>query len=68
MGDFLLTEEQKSWFGDRMHESSTGRVIVPSYLYNKFRKIVGNELLSNDRVKSWLISNVYNECGYSRHY
>ena len=59
-GDFL-DDEQKSWFGARMSESHTGRVIVPSYLYVKFKKIVGDEHLKNEHIKIWLIDNVYND-------
>ncbi|AUR86202.1 hypothetical protein NVP1083O_56 [Vibrio phage 1.083.O._10N.286.52.B9] len=56
----LLTEQQKEWFGDRITESHTGRVLIPTYLYTKFKKIVGNEFLINQHIKSWLIDNVYN--------
>lgn len=59
-GDFL-TDDQKHWFGDRISESQTGRVLVPSYLYAKFKKIVGNENLDNESIKCWLIDNVYND-------
>ncbi len=54
-----LTDEEKNWFGDRMHESSTGRVIVPSYLITKFRKLVGDENLDKLHIKTWLITNCY---------
>ena len=59
-GEFL-TGEQKRWFGDRMSESHTGRVLIPGYLYVKFKKIVGNENLKNENIKCWLIDNVYND-------
>ena len=42
-----LTKEQKEWFSDRMEESHTGRLLIPSYLYAKFRKIVEEPDLSN---------------------
>ena len=58
--DFYLTEEQVIWFGDRMTESSTGRVLIPTRLYDKFRKITNNELLTNITIKCWLIDNIYN--------
>lgn len=54
-----LTEEQKNWFGNRMDESHTGRVLVPSRLYAKFRKITGREHLQNHVIKCWLIDNCY---------
>lgn len=54
-----LTEEQKKWFGDRMSESHTGRVLVPTYLCTKFRKITDNENLSNEEIKSFLIDHCY---------
>lgn len=50
-----LTKEQINWFGDRMDENSKGAVLVPSYLYKKFRKIADNEFLSNDQIKTYLI-------------
>lgn len=54
-----LTESQKIWFGNRMTEGRTGAVIVPSYLYAKFKKIAGSESLVNHEIKSWLIDNCY---------
>jgi hypothetical protein len=54
-----LTEEQKVWFGNRMTESPTGRIIVPTRLYDKFRKITDNEFLKNHEIKCWLIDNCY---------
>ncbi len=54
-----LTDEEKIWFGNRMYESSTGRVIVPSYLITKFRKLVGDEHLDKLHIKNWLIDNCY---------
>lgn len=56
---YKLTNEQRQWFGDRMDESHTGRVIVPSHLYKKFRKIVDNEFLSNEQIKDYLIEYCY---------
>ncbi len=58
--NFVLTEDQKDWFGNRMDESHTGRVIVPSYLYKKFRKIADNDFLSNEDIKCYLIDKCYN--------
>lgn len=55
-----LTPDQYEWFGDRVNESRSGRVLVPNHCYNKFRKIAGNELLSNKDIKDWLIDNIYN--------
>lgn len=57
---FELTYQEKQWFGDRLHESHTGRVLVPSHCYKKFKKIADNEFLSNEDIKNWLIDNVYN--------
>ena len=59
LADLKLTEEQKDWFGDRMTEGSTGSVKVPTHLYNKFRKIFGDECISNDHIKTYLINNCY---------
>jgi len=56
----LLTPTQIEWFGHRMNESHTGRVLVPSHCYVKFRKIADNEFLSNLIIKTWLIDNIYN--------
>lgn len=58
--DFKLTRSEWDWFGDRMTETRSGRVTVPSHCYNKFRKIIDNEFLSNQHIKDWLIDNVYN--------
>ena len=55
-----LTEDQKEWFGDRMDESAAGRVLIPTRLYDKFRKIQDNEFLGNELIKCYLIDNVYN--------
>lgn len=60
---FKLTREQFDWFGDRMTESHTGRVLVPSHCYSKFRKIIDNEFISNGDIKCYLIDNVYNHSG-----
>jgi hypothetical protein len=60
--DFL--PQDLLWFGDRMHESHTGRVLVPSHCYAKFRKLADNEFLSNQQIKDWLIDNVYLENGW----
>jgi hypothetical protein len=57
---FELTQEQVMWFGDRLHENRAGKVIVPNHCYKKFKKIAGNEFLSNQDIKNWLIDNVYN--------
>ena len=57
--DFL--PQDLDWFRDRVHESHTGRVLVPSHCYTKFRELVDNEFLSNQQIKSWLIDNVYAE-------
>jgi hypothetical protein len=56
---FELNEEQKSWFGNRLNEGATGRVAVPSHLYPKFREIYGNELLSKNEIKSYLLRHCY---------
>lgn len=58
--DFHLTEDQMYWFSERLRESSTGRVIVPSHCYVKFKRVVENDYLSNEQIKCWLIDNVYN--------
>ena len=57
--DFLPS--QLDWFGDRISESQSGRVLIPSHCYAKFRKITDNELISNREIKVWLIDNIYNE-------
>lgn len=57
--EFKLTEEQKKWFGDRMHEGPTGRVIVPSHLYAKYRKLSGREFMPNHAIKTILIDQCY---------
>ena len=54
-----LTEDQKKWFGDRMSETASGRVVVSSYAYRKFRKVTDLEFLTNDQIKSYLITNAY---------
>ena len=55
-----LTEEQKTWFGDRMSESGEGRVIIPTHLYKKFKKITDLEHMPNHQIKCWLIDYCYN--------
>jgi len=54
-----LTQDQKEWFGSRMHESATGRVLVASYLYKKFRKIADAESWTNGEIKDYLIDRCY---------
>ncbi len=61
--NFKLTRREYEWFSDRMTESHTGRVSAPTHCYNKFRKIYGNEFLSNDEIKCYLIDHVYNHSG-----
>jgi hypothetical protein len=56
-----LTNEQKKWFGERMSENDRGRVIIPNYLYIKFKKITEQDELTNTDIKYWLIDNVYND-------
>ena len=58
--DFKLTEDQKDWFGNRMDENQSGRVLVPTRLYKKFRIIADNEFISNHDIKAYLIDHVYN--------
>ncbi len=55
-----LSNEQKEWFGERMDESATGRVIVPKYLLTKLKKIADNDSITDLQAKTWLIDNVYN--------
>lgn len=57
--NYPLTEEQKEWFGSRMDEGRSGRVLVPSYLYKKFKKIFDSEFLSNEAIKCYLIDECY---------
>lgn len=57
---FELTKEQADWFDQRMKESESGRVIVPTRLCEKFRKLSGDPYLSNIEIKTYLISTVYN--------
>ena len=56
---FEWTEELKNWFGDRMDESATGAVTVPSHLYTKYRKLAENPLIPNHEIKSILIRRCY---------
>ena len=56
---FEMTEELKTWFGDRMTESHTGRVIVPSHLYKKYKKLAQNEEIKNHDIRTILIENCY---------
>lgn len=58
---YTLTNDQKKWFGERMSENDQGRVIVPNYLYIKFKKITEQDELTNTDIKYWLIDNVYND-------
>jgi hypothetical protein len=58
--NFKLTDEQKDWFAERMDENASGRVLVPSYLYTKFRKLAENEFISNSDIKNYLIECCYN--------
>jgi hypothetical protein len=56
-----LTEDQKNWFAERMGENASGKVLVPSHLYAKFRKITGLEWVNKAVIKDWLIRNCYRE-------
>ncbi len=58
MNPNILTKEQKLWFGNRMDESQSGRVLVPTYLYDKFRKLTNTEY-ENHMIKSYLIDYCY---------
>lgn len=55
-----LNKEQAEWFDERMSESYTGRVIVPTHLCNKFRRITERPDLDNHTIKRWLIDNIWN--------
>ena len=59
MIDFRLTEEQKDWFGNRIKESHTGRVIVAQHLVEKFRKLSGDYTTSKEVIKNFLIDQCY---------
>ena len=59
--DLLLLPSEINWFGDRITESHSGRVLIPSHCYTKFRRIIGDEFLTNIEVKCWLIDNIYNK-------
>ena len=59
MDEFELTEEQKDWFGNRMDEGRSGAVKVPTYLYDKYRKISDNEFIKNSDIKDILIRQCY---------
>lgn len=59
--DVNLTVDEKEWFGERMYESITGRIMMPSYLYKKFKKITGLNKASNMCIKCYLIDEVYNK-------
>lgn len=41
--EYDLSTEQIEWFAERLDESPTGRVIVPTYVLNKFRRLTGSE-------------------------
>lgn len=56
-----LTREQKIWFLERMDESETGRVIVPTRLCDKLRKLADDPEITNFECKSYLIDNIYND-------
>lgn len=57
--DVWLTDEEISWFGNRMDEGATGAVKVPTRLYEKFRKITGIASAKNHEIKTFLIDNAY---------
>lgn len=57
--DFYLSYEERSYFGNRMTESSTGAVQVPTRLYEKFRNITGLGFAKNHEIKEFLIRNCY---------
>ena len=65
----LLTEEQYTWFANRIFESRSGRVIVKPYLIDKLLKIAEDYSVDRDEGKDWLIDKVYNHYGtYSYSY
>lgn len=59
--EIQLSKQQKVWFADRMDESHTGRVLIPSRLYDKFRKINGGQFreLSKVTIQCYLIDFCY---------
>ena len=38
----MLKEDDLKWFAERLDTSGTGRVIVPSYLVKKYRRLTGD--------------------------
>ena len=58
--DFRLTESEKDWFAERMDETQSGRVQVPSNLYKRFKRLVGNDSVPNHEIKCHLIDYCYN--------
>jgi hypothetical protein len=59
VSEFQLTEQQKDWFGERMRESRSGRVIIPTYLFDKYRKLADDPTIPNHKVKCILIDQCY---------
>lgn len=54
-----LSNEQKEWFAQRMTESRSGNVLVPSHLINKYKKLAGDTTIPSWEVKSTLIDQCY---------
>ena len=54
-----LTADELNWFGDRMNESHTGRVLVPKYLRTKLIKMAIKPM-SDDEAKDFLINKIFN--------
>jgi len=57
--DLVLTEQQKEWFGDRMDENQSGRVLIPSHLYEKLRNLADDPSLPRYKIKAYLIRVCY---------
>lgn len=55
----MLTEDQKKWFGNRLDETQTGKVIVKKYLVKKYRQITGNYHDRDFVIKDEIIKNLY---------
>ncbi len=54
-----ISEEDKIWFSERIYTSGTGRIIVPTYLLNKYRKLTEDYKNPNEIIKSRLINDCY---------
>lgn len=57
--DYKLSEEERLWFGERIKESPSGRLIISTSLVNKYRRLACDFYTSTPVIKDKIIR----QCG-----